>query len=146
MQRTRLETFHQGRVVVVDDVVFVGAYSPITGNRPRQLRGSTPRDDVGPMNPVVAHSGPPSCCSGQGADEDRAVSGDALFPLGVDVPSDKGSLTLPGKGFTDAIRVTRLLLTLSSDATATDDEKPREPSRQAPRRSPSRTFPQLPVP
>ena len=66
MQRTRLETFRQSRevfvvdVVVVRRVVFVGAYSPVTGNRARLLRGSTPRDDVGPMNPDVAYSGPPS--------------------------------------------------------------------------------------
>ena len=66
VQRTRLKTFRQSRVVVVVDVVvvvvvvFVGAYSFVTGNRARQLHGSTPRDDVGPMDPVVAHSGPPS--------------------------------------------------------------------------------------
>ena len=65
MQRTRLETFRQSRVVVVVDVVVViavvvGAYSPVTGSRARQLRGSTPRYEVGPINPVVAHSGPPS--------------------------------------------------------------------------------------
>ena len=68
MQHTRRETFRQSRVVVVIDaaVVFVfvvvGAYSPVTGNRARQLRGRTPRDGVRPMNPVVAHRGPPSCC------------------------------------------------------------------------------------
>ena len=53
VQRTRLEAFRRSRVVVIIDVVvvivvvFVGAYSPVTGNRARQLRGSTPRDDVG---------------------------------------------------------------------------------------------------
>ena len=68
MQHTRLETFHQSRVVVVVVVmVVVGggggsegvvrAYFPMTGNR------GTPRDEVGPMNTVVAHSGPLSCCS-----------------------------------------------------------------------------------
>ena len=73
MQRTRLETFLNSRVVVRVDVaavivvVSVGAYSPVTGNRARQLCGSTPRDDVEPMNPVVAHSGPPSCCSRHGS-------------------------------------------------------------------------------
>ena len=72
VQRTRLETFRQSRVVVIVDVVvvvvvvFVGAYSSVTGNRARQLRSSTPRDDVGPMNPVVAYSGPRSCCSWHG--------------------------------------------------------------------------------
>ena len=72
MQRTRLETLLHSRVVVRVDVVavivvvFVGAYSPVTGNRARQLYGSMPRDDVGPMDPVVAHSGPPSCCSRHG--------------------------------------------------------------------------------
>ena len=60
VQRTRLETFRQSRVVVIVDVVvvvvvvFVGAYAPVTGNRVRQLRGSTPRDDVGPINSFVA--------------------------------------------------------------------------------------------
>ena len=60
VQRTRLETFHQSRVVVVVDVgivvvvIFDGPYSHVTGNRARQLRGSTPRDDLGPINPVVA--------------------------------------------------------------------------------------------
>ena len=68
-QRTRLETFRQIRlvvvvaVVVVIVVVVVGAYSSVTGNRTRRLRRSTPCDDVGPMDPVVAHSDPPSCCS-----------------------------------------------------------------------------------
>ena len=56
VQRTWLETFRQSRVVVVVDV---GVYSPVTGNRACHLRRSTPRDDVGPINPVVAHSGPP---------------------------------------------------------------------------------------
>ena len=73
VQRTRPETFHQSRVVVIVDVVvvvavvYVGAYSPVTGNRTRQLRGSTPRDDVGPMNPVVVYSGPRFCCSRHGS-------------------------------------------------------------------------------
>ena len=65
VQRTRLEMFRQSRVVVVV-VVVVGTYSPVKGNHPRQPRGSTPRDEVGPMNPVVAHSGPPSCCNRYG--------------------------------------------------------------------------------
>ena len=72
VQRTRLETFRQSHVVVVVDdvvvdvVVFVGAYSPVTGNRARQLRGTTPRGDIGLKNPVVVHNGPPSCCSRHG--------------------------------------------------------------------------------
>ena len=101
MRRARLETFRQSRVVVVDVVVvvvFVRAYSPVTGNRARQLRRSTPRDDVGPMNPVVAHSGPLLAVAGTGAGEGLAISGDALPPLDGDVPPDKGSLTAPGKG------------------------------------------------
>ena len=60
MQRTWLETFRQSRVVAVVDiavVVVVGAYSAVMGNRARQIHGSAPRDDVGPMNPVVAHCG-----------------------------------------------------------------------------------------
>ena len=71
MERTRLETFRQSRVVVNVDVVvvvvvvFVEAYSPVTGNLARQLRGSTPRDDVGPIN-LIAYSGPRSCCSQHG--------------------------------------------------------------------------------
>ena len=61
-QCTRLETFRQGRVVVAVDVVvvivvvFVGACSPVTVNRARQPHDSTPREDVGPMNPVAANS------------------------------------------------------------------------------------------
>ena len=104
VQRTRLETFRQSRVVVTVDVVvvvvivFVGAYSPVTGNHARQLRGSTPRDDVGPMNPVVMYSGTRSCCSWDGAGEGRAVSGDALSPLGVNDLPDKGVDALPDKG------------------------------------------------
>ena len=60
--RIRLETFRQSRGVVVVDVVvvvvvvFVGTYSPVTGNRARQVNGSTPLDDVRPMDPVVRHS------------------------------------------------------------------------------------------
>ena len=152
MQRTRLETFRQSRVVVIVDVVVVvvvifdGVYSPVTGYRARQLRGSTPRDDAGPMNPIVTYSAPSSCCSRHGDGEGRAVSGDALTPLsvdalpdkgvdtppdkgvdtppdkGVDTPPDKGSRTSPGKDSAGAIRVARLLLALSSDVTATDDE------------------------
>ena len=56
----------RGFVVVVVVVVVVGAYSAVTGNRARQLHGSTPRDEVGPMNPIVSDSGPPSCCSRHG--------------------------------------------------------------------------------
>ena len=74
MQHTRLETYYQRRVVVVVDavvgdvvvvviVVFVGVNSPVPGVRARRLHDSTPRDDVGPMNPVVTQSGPPSCRS-----------------------------------------------------------------------------------
>ena len=89
MKRTRLETFRQSRVLVV--VVVVGAYSPITGNRARQLRGSTPCDDVGPMNPVAAHSGPPLLAgAGSGADESPAILGDASPPLGGDALPAKG--------------------------------------------------------
>ena len=71
VQCTRLKTFRQSRVVVVVDVVVVGvvvlgAYSPVTGNRARQLRGSTPRDDVGPISPVFAHSRPPYSSSRHG--------------------------------------------------------------------------------
>ena len=69
MQRIRLEKFRQSRVVGVVDVVVVNvvvivvvvwAYSPVTGSRARQLCGSTPRDDVGSIDPVVAHGSPPS--------------------------------------------------------------------------------------
>ena len=47
---------------------------------------------------------------------------DALSDKGVDAPPDKGSRTSPGKDSADAIKVARLLLPLSSDVTATDDE------------------------
>ena len=108
--------------------------------------------------------------AGTGAGEGRAVSGDALTPLGVDAPPDKGvdalsdkgvdappdkgvdappdkgvgtppdkgvdtppdkgvdappdkgSCTSLGKDSAGAIRVARLLLALSLDVTATDDE------------------------
>ena len=85
-------------VVVVADVtvVAVGTYSPVTGNRARKLRGRTPRDDVGPMNPVVAHISPLFAVAGMGAGESLPVSGDALPPVGGDAPPDKGSLTAPG--------------------------------------------------
>ena len=76
--------------------------------------------------------------AGTGAGEGRAVSGDALHPLGVDAPPDKGvvappdksvdappdkgSRTSPGKESAGAIRMAKLLLALSSDVTATNDE------------------------
>ena len=87
--------------------------------------------------------------AGTGAGEGRAVSGDALPPLGVDAPPDKGvdappdkgvdappdksfdappdkgSRTSPGKEPAGAIRMAKLLLALSSDVTATDDEAKR---------------------
>ena len=78
VQRTRLGTFRQSQVVVVVDVavvvvvVFVGAYSPVTDNHARELRGSTPRDDVGLMDPVIAHSDPLLDVAGTGAGEGRA--------------------------------------------------------------------------
>ena len=55
--------------------------------------------------------------------EIRATRGvDALPDKGVDAPPDKGSRTSPGKDSAGAIRVARLLLALSLDVTATDDE------------------------
>ena len=76
--------------------------------------------------------------AGMGAGEGRSVSGDALTPLGVDAPPDKGvdappdksvdappdkgSRTSPGKESAGAIRMAKLLLALSSDVTATNDE------------------------
>ena len=76
--------------------------------------------------------------AGTGAGEGRAVLGNALTPLGVDAPPDKsvdappdkgvdaapdkGSLTSSGKDSAGVIRMARLLLALSSDVTATDDE------------------------
>ena len=92
-------------VVVVVVVVFVGAYSLVTSNCARQLHGSTPRDDTGPMSPVVAYiAAPVLAVAGTGTDEGRAVSGDALTPLdvdapkGVDAPPDKGVDAPPDKG------------------------------------------------
>ena len=131
MQRTRLETFHQSRVVVVVDVVivvvvvFVGAYSPVTGNPARQLRGSTPPDDVGPIILLSRIAAPLLAVAGTRTGEGRDVSGDALPPLSVDAPPDKGYLTSTGKGSADPTRVARLLLMMSSDVTATDDEATR---------------------
>ena len=135
MQCTRLETLRQSRVVVVDAVVdvvivFVGAYSLVTGNHARQLRGSTPRDGAGPITLLLRIAVPVLAVAGTGAGEGRAVSGDALTPLGVDAPPDKGvdappdkgSRTSPGKDSAGAIRMARLLLALSSDVAATDDE------------------------
>ena len=60
--------------------------------------------------------------AGTGAGEGRAVSGDALTPLGIDAPPDKGSCTSPSKDSAGAIKMARLLLALSSGVTATDDE------------------------
>ena len=47
---------------------------------------------------------------------------DALFDKGVDAAPDEGSRTSSGKDSAVAIRVERLLLALSSDVKATDDE------------------------
>ena len=83
MQRTRLETLRQRRVVVVVDVVvvvvviFVGAYSLVTANRACQLRGSTPRDDAGPMNPALRIVPPLLDLAGMGAGENPSVFCDA---------------------------------------------------------------------
>ena len=84
--------------------------------------------------------------AGTGAGEGRAVSGDVLTLLGVDAPPDKGvdaprdkgvcappdigveappdkgSSTSPGKDSAGTVRMARLLLALSSNVTATDDE------------------------
>ena len=84
--------------------------------------------------------------AGTGAGEGRAVSDDALPPLDVDAPPDKGvdappdkgadvppdksvdaspdkgSRTSSGKKSAGAIRMAKLLLALSSDVTATNDE------------------------
>ena len=74
-------------------VVVVEACSPVTGNHARRLCRSTSRDNVGPMNPVVADSGPPYCSRhGTGADERPYVSGDVPLPLGGDAPLTKVSL------------------------------------------------------
>ena len=86
------------------------------------------------MAPVLA-------VAGSRTGEDRAVSGDALPPLGVDTPPDKGvdvppdkgvdtppdkvSRTSPGKESAEAIRMARLLLALSSGITATGVEAKR---------------------
>ena len=50
---------------------------------------------------------------------------DALPDKGVDAHPDKGSRTSPGKDSAGAIRVARLLLALSLDVMATDDEATR---------------------
>ena len=60
--------------------------------------------------------------AGTGAVEGRAVLGDALIPLGVGAPPGKGSRTSPGEDSAGAIRMARLLLALSSDVTAHNDE------------------------
>ena len=91
MQRTLLETFHQNRV----DVVVVEAYAPVTDNHARRLRGSTPRDDDGPMNRVDGH-----CCSllavaGTKAGESLLVSGNVPPPLGGNAPFDEACSLLP---------------------------------------------------
>ena len=117
-------------VVVVVVVILVGAYAPVTGYRAHQLRSSTPRDDARPMNPVGAYSGPLLDVTGMGAGESHSVSCDAPPSLGGDAPPDKGvdtspdegSRTSPGKDSAGAIRMARLLLVLSLDVMATDDE------------------------
>ena len=60
--------------------------------------------------------------AGTRAGEGRAVLGDVLNLFGVDAPPDKGSRTSPSNYSAGATRVDRLLLALSSDVTATDDE------------------------
>ena len=64
---------------------------------------------------------------GVGAPPDEGIG--APPDKGVDAPPDKGSRTSPGKDSAGAIRVARLLLALSSDVTATDDEATRASSR-----------------
>ena len=104
MQRTRLETFRQSRVVdivvvvVVVVVFFSGAYSPVTDNRASQLYGITPRDVVGLVNPVVAHSGPLFCCSRHGGRRRSRCVGQGSSSIRGDAPPEKESLTSPGKG------------------------------------------------
>ena len=51
--------------MVVGSIV-VGAYSLVTDNRARRLRGSTTRGDVGPRNHIVEHSGPSVAGTGPG--------------------------------------------------------------------------------
>ena len=85
-------------VVVVVVVVVVGPYSTVTGNGARWFHGSTPRDDVGRSNYVVAHIAVPLfavACTGGG--ERPPVSGDASPLLGGDAPPDEGSPAAPGK-------------------------------------------------
>ena len=57
---------------------------------------------------------------GVDASPDKGV--DAPPDKGVDAPVDKGSCTSPGKDSAGAISAARLLLALSLDGTATDDE------------------------
>ena len=76
-------------VVVVVVVVFFGAYSLVTGNRARQLRGSTPRDGVWPMDPVVACSGPVLAVACTGAGESRTVTGDVSLHSALMLPLTK---------------------------------------------------------
>ena len=95
MQRNRLETFRQSYVAII---VVVRTYSPVTGNRARRLHGNTPRDNLGPRNPVVAHSNLSSRCSRHRGRQKSPVWGDATPSIGGDAPSDKGPPAAPGKG------------------------------------------------
>ena len=51
-----------------------------------------------------------------------SLGGDAPLDKGVDASPDKGSRTSPGKDSASAMRMARLLLALSLDVIATDDE------------------------
>ena len=100
VQHTRLETFRQSRVVVVVVVVVaVGAYSPVTDNHARQLRGAARRvTTLDRWILLLRIAAPVLAVAGTGVDESPAVLGDAPPPLGSDALFDKGSLTALAKG------------------------------------------------
>ena len=119
MRRTRLETFRYSCVVVAVDVVVVvvvvvGAYSPATGNRARQLRCSAPRDHGWLL--LLRIAVPLLAVGGMGSGESRSVSCDVPSPLGGDAPPDKVPSLLQAKAplvMRLQVKVERALASLS---------------------------------
>ena len=96
VQRTRLETFRQSRVVVAV-VIVVGAYSPETDNRASRLlarRVVTLGRETILLDIVV----PLLAVTGTGDGQSSPIWGSASPPLGGDAPLDEGSPLAPGKG------------------------------------------------
>ena len=92
---------------------------PVKGiDAPPDKGAGAPPDKVIGAPPDKGVDAPPD--KGVDAPPNKGVH--TLPDKGVDAPPDKGSRTSPGKDSAGAIRVARLVLALSLDVTATDDE------------------------